>query len=153
MSRRLTTGRLIKSLTSFAQPRTQKRNRCLRPGVSDVGTSSWLVTSRVTNTTGPVPLVSDLRISHDRFGSSSDLSLDGHLHNPHDLDRSLNEFVTDKIRQYLTDYNNRPSNTISFMPDIDSSSGCLHSEFVWLLFLQSHRETDLFFADSGVHLT
>jgi hypothetical protein len=32
------------------------------------------------NTLGPVPLVLDLRIAHDRFGSSSDPSLNGHLH-------------------------------------------------------------------------
>jgi hypothetical protein len=31
--------------------------------------------------------------------------------------------------------------------------GRLHSEFVRLLFLQGHRETDRFFTDSGVHLT
>jgi hypothetical protein len=31
-------------------------------------------------------------------------------------------------------------------------SGRLHSEFVRLLFLQSHRETDRFFAASGVQL-
>jgi hypothetical protein len=29
-------------------------------------------------------------------------------------------------------------------------SGRLHSEFVWLLFLQTHRETDRFFSSSGV---
>ncbi len=50
----------------------------------------------------------------------------------------------------LTDYHNRPSNSISFMTAIVSTSGCLHSEFVCLLFLQSHRETDRFFASSGV---
>ena len=32
------------------------------------------------------------------------------------------------------------------------TSGRLHSEFVRLLFLQVHRETDRFFADSGVQL-
>jgi hypothetical protein len=32
------------------------------------------------------------------------------------------------------------------MPSIASTSGRLHSEFVRLLFLQSHRETDRFFA-------
>ena len=104
------------------------------------------------NTTGPVPLVLDLHIDHDRFGSSSDPSINEHLHYPHDLDRSLNETVTDKSRQYHTDsdYNNRPSNVISFMSVIASSSGCLHSELVCLLFLQDHRETDRFFEDSGV---
>ena len=34
------------------------------------------------NETGPVPLVLDLHIDHDRFGSSSDPSLNGHLHYP-----------------------------------------------------------------------
>jgi hypothetical protein len=38
------------------------------------------------------------------------------------------------------------------MPAIASMSGRLHSEFVRLLFLQAHRETDRFFAASGVHL-
>jgi hypothetical protein len=41
----------------------------------------------------------------------------------HDLDRSLNETVVDKIRVYRTDYNNRPSNDISFMSPIASTSG------------------------------
>ncbi len=35
--------------------------------------------------------VLDLRIDHDRFGSSSDPSLNGQLHYPNDVDRSLNE--------------------------------------------------------------
>ncbi len=34
--------------------------------------------------------------------------------------------------------------------NIASTSGRLHSEFVRLLFLQTHRETDRFFAFSGV---
>jgi hypothetical protein len=37
------------------------------------------------------------------------------------------------------------------MSTIASTSGCLHSEFVFLLFLQD-RETDRFFEDSGVQL-
>jgi hypothetical protein len=36
------------------------------------------------------------------------------------------------------------------MPAIPSTSGRLHSEFVRLLFLQAHRETDRFFTASGV---
>jgi hypothetical protein len=36
------------------------------------------------------------------------------------------------------------------MPAIASTSGRLHSEFVRLLFLQAHRETDRFFSSSGV---
>jgi hypothetical protein len=38
------------------------------------------------------------------------------------------------------------------MPSIASTSGRLRSEFIRLLFLQSHRETDCFFTASGVHL-
>ena len=96
----------------------------------------------LANTVGPVPLVLDLRIAHDRFGSSSDPSLNGNLHYPNDIDRSLNEVAGDKIRKYRTDYNNIETTT----------SGRLHSEFVRLLFLQAHRETDRFFAASGVQL-
>ncbi len=48
----------------------------------------------------------DLRITHDRFGSTSDPSLNDHLHYPHDIDKSLSETVVDKIRKYHTVYNN-----------------------------------------------
>ena len=97
------------------------------------------------NAAGPMPLVLDLRIDHDRFGSSSDPNLNGKLHWPNDIDKSLNEANTDKIRKYRTDYNTNPPNVVSFMPVITSTSGRLHSEFIRLLFLQAHRETDRFF--------
>ena len=106
----------------------------------------------LANAAGPVPLVLDLRIAHDRYGSSSDPSLNGNLHYPNNIDRSLNEAADDKIRKYRADYNNNPPNTVSFMPAIASTSGRLHSEFIRLLFLQAHRETDRFFAASGVQL-
>ena len=98
----------------------------------------------------PVPLVLDLRIDHDRVGSSTDPTLNGHLKYPNNLDQSLNDAVADKIRKYRADYNNRPTSAVSFMPAIASASGRLHSEFVRILFLQTHRETDRFFAASGV---
>jgi hypothetical protein len=60
----------------------------------------------LANATGPVPLVLDLHIAHDRFGSSSDPNINGHLHYPndytYDLDGSLNESSVTKIRQYHT---------------------------------------------------
>ena len=62
----------------------------------------------LANETGPVSLVLDLRITHERVGRSSDLSLNGNLRYPNDKDRSLNEVVVDKILKYLTDYNNNP---------------------------------------------
>ena len=45
----------------------------------------------LTNVTGPMPLVLDLRITHDRFGSRSDPSINDHLHYPNDFDGSLKE--------------------------------------------------------------
>ena len=75
----------------------------------------------------------------------------GHLHYPNDIDRSLNETVVDKIRKYRDEYNRNPPSSVSFIPIVTSTSGRLHSEFVLLLFLQTHRETDLFFSPSGVH--
>jgi hypothetical protein len=85
-------------------------------------------------------------------GSSSNPSLNGHLKYPNNLDQSLNDAAADKVRKYRADYNNRPPSAVSFMPDIASTSVRLHSEFVRLLFLQAHRETDRFFAASGVQL-
>ncbi len=68
--------------------------------------------------TSPVPLVMDLHIAHDRFGSSSDPSLNGHLHYPNDIDKSLNEGDTDKIRKCRSDYNNNPPTSVSFMTTV-----------------------------------
>jgi hypothetical protein len=55
----------------------------------------------LANEVGPVL---DLRIAYDRFGSSSDPSLNGNLHNPNNIDRSLNEVADNKIRKYHVDY-------------------------------------------------
>jgi hypothetical protein len=103
---------------------------------------------------GPVPLVLDLRIAHERWGSSSNPILNGQLRHPRpaDIDRPLNEAAADKIRYYRADYNNRPSTSISFMPAVASTSGRLHCEYVRILLLQAHRKTDRFFAASGVEL-
>jgi hypothetical protein len=89
-------------------------------------------------------------ITHDRVGSSADPTLNGHLKYPHNLDQSLNYAAAEKMRKYRADYNNRPPRVVSFMTGIPSTSGRLHSEFVRLLFLQTHRETDRFFPASGV---
>ena len=45
---------------------------------------------------GPVPMVLDLRIAHDRVGSSTDPTLNGHLRYPNNLNKSLNDAVTVK---------------------------------------------------------
>jgi len=82
-------------------------------------TGRWLIRS-LTYFAQPIgwKLRRCLRISHDRFGSSSDLCINGHLHYPNDVDRSLNEDPTNKIRKYRSDYNNNPPNFISFIPVI-----------------------------------
>jgi hypothetical protein len=77
---------------------------------------------------------SHLRLAHDRFGSSSDPTLNGRLHY-NDIDKSLNEDVNDKIRKYRVDYNNNPPNVVAFVPDIAGTNGRLHSDFIRLLFL------------------
>jgi hypothetical protein len=97
-----------------------------------------------------VPLVLDLRIAHDRVGSSTDPNLNGQLKYPNNCDQSLNDADADKVRKYRADYNNRTPSVVSFMSVMATTSGRLHSEFVRLLFLQAHRETDRFFAASGV---
>ncbi len=78
--------------------------------------------SYLSNTSGPVSLVLDLHITHEHWGSSSNPSLNGHLHYPTDIDRTLNEAAADKNLQYGADYNNRPSHSISFMSVIASTS-------------------------------
>jgi hypothetical protein len=108
------------------------------------------VTGYLANVAGPVTLVLDVRVAHDRFVSSADPALNGHLRYPNNLDKSLNDVPVDKIRKYRADYNNNPPSVVSFMSAVASTSGRLHSEFIRILFLQFHRETDHFFADSGV---
>ncbi len=83
-SRTHTIGRLTKYLTYFA-PRIS-RNRGQKCG--DMEFPGYL-----TNATGPVSLVLDLPIVHDRWGSSSDPTLNGNLYYPNDIDRSLNELL------------------------------------------------------------
>jgi hypothetical protein len=52
------------------------------------------MTGYLANTAGPVSLVLDLRISHDRVGSRTDPTLKGHLKYPNNLDQSHNNTET-----------------------------------------------------------
>jgi hypothetical protein len=81
-----------------------------------------------TDAAGPVNLVMDERLRHERFGNSSNPALNG----------------------YGAEYNNRRSKSISYMPDVASTSGRLYCEILRILFLQAHRETHRFFAGTGV---
>jgi hypothetical protein len=104
----------------------------------------------LANEAGPVPLVLDLRIAHDRIGSSANPELNGTLTHPNNIDEPLNKAAKDKIRKYRADYNNNPPTAVAFMPAMAGTNGRFHSELIRLLFLQAHRETDRFFAASGV---
>jgi hypothetical protein len=90
-------------------------------------------------------LVLNLRVAHDRVGSSDDPALKTHLRYPNNLDQSLNDVVVDTLRKYHAGYNFNPSRGVGFMTVIVSTSGRLHSEFIRILFLQAHWETDRFF--------
>jgi len=106
----------------------------------------------LANVAGPVPSVLDLRIAHERSGSSSDPSINGRLHYPNDVDRSLNEAAADKLENIaLTVITIRPTLSPLCLLML-GRLGRLHSEFVRLLFLRAHRETDRFLAASGVQL-
>jgi hypothetical protein len=104
----------------------------------------------LSNVADPVSVVLELRVAHDRVGSSADPALNGHLRYPNNLDQSLNDTADDKIRRYRADYGNNPPRGVGFMPIIAGTSWRLHSEFIRILFLQAHRETDRFFSSSGV---
>ena len=79
-------------------------------------------------------------------------SINGHLPYPHDLDRPLYEDTTDKYVNTTLIIIIVPLMLSSLFQLLVVRPGCLHGEFVYLLFLQTHRETDRFLPDSGVHL-
>ena len=69
---------------------------------------------------------------------------------------SPHESVTDKIRQYHTDYNNRPSNPISFMTVIVSTSALWICDFYSLIgkltvFLQLQEFCQVHLAQTNHH--
>ncbi len=80
----------------------------------------------LANAAGPLPLVLDLRIAHDRFGSSTYPSLNEHLYYPNDIDKSLHEAAADEVRKYRADYNNNQPSAVSFMPAISQKHILTH---------------------------
>ena len=85
-------------------------------------------------------MVFDLSIAHDRFGSSSHVQQNSLLTHPQDLDGPL---PVDG-QQYADNQN------ISFLPAIVSTSCRMHGEFLRLIFLQAHRETEAHFTAAGM---
>ena len=93
-------------------------------------------------------LVFDLRITHDRYGRSTQPHQNGQLTHPRDLDAPLRIAAKSKIDDYRDQYANNQN--ISFLPAITSTSTRMHGEFLRLLFLQAHRETTAHFTAIGM---
>ena len=55
---------------------------------------------------GSTPLILDLLISYERYGSRSNPILHDHLHYPYlgDIDKPLNDTGVEKLREYRDDY-------------------------------------------------
>ena len=90
----------------------------------------------------------DLSIAHDRFGSSSHVQQNGCLSHPQDLEAPLRIAAQRKIAAYQQQY--ADNQNISFLPAIVSTSTRMHGEFLRLLFLQAHRETEAHFTAAGM---
>ena len=89
----------------------------------------------LVNVKGPVPLVLDLRIAHESWGSISNPSPNGHLHYPTDMDRTLNEAALSKSYNTVLTIIVVPLTIFpQFMSAIISTAGRLHCEFVCLFF-------------------
>jgi hypothetical protein len=73
-------GQLADLFRTTHTEKTQQAVRSRGQHCGDVELVGYLA-----NAAGPVPLVLDLRIAHDHFGSSSDPILNGQLHYPNVL--------------------------------------------------------------------
>jgi hypothetical protein len=92
--------------------------------------------------------VFDLSMTHDRFGSSSHVQQNGLLSHPQDLDAPLRLAAQRKINSYRQQY--VVNQNISFLSAIVNTNTRMHGEFVRLLFLQAHRETEVHLTPAGM---
>ena len=106
------------------------------------------IRSFLQDAAGRRSLVFDLSMTHDRFGSSSHVQQNGWLSHPLDLDAPLRLAAQRKIKRYRQQY--ADNQNISFLPAIVSTSTRMLGEFLRLLFLQAHRETDAHFTAAGM---
>jgi hypothetical protein len=93
-------------------------------------------------------LVFDLSITQERFWSSSHPQQNGRLTHPQDIEAPLHIAAQCKINSYRQQY--ADNQNISFLPAILSTSTRMHGEFLRLLFLQAHRETEAHFTATGM---
>ena len=106
------------------------------------------VRSYLRDAAGSRSLVFDLSITHDRIGSSCHVQQNGSLSHKQDLDAPLRMAAQRKINSYRQQY--ADNQNISFLPAILSTSTRMHGEFLRLLFLQAHRETEAHFTATGM---
>jgi hypothetical protein len=106
------------------------------------------VRSFLRDQAGSRSLVFDLIITHDRFGSSTHVQQNGSLSHPQDLDGPMRVAAQRKTNAYRQTY--ADNQNISFLPAIMSTSNGMHGEFLRLLFLQAHRETEAHFTAAGM---
>jgi hypothetical protein len=97
---------------------------------------------------GSRSLVFDLSITQERFWSSSHPQQNGRLTHPQDIEAPLHIAAQCKINSYRQQY--ADNQNISFLPAILSTSTRMHGEFLRLLFLQAHRETEAHFTATGM---
>ena len=107
--------------------------------------------SYLQDAAGRRSLVFDLSMTHDRCGSSSHVQQNGLLSHPQDLDAPLRLAAQRKINSYMQQY--ADNQNISFLPGIVSTSTRMHGEFLRLLFLQAHRETEAHSTAAGMSST
>jgi hypothetical protein len=100
------------------------------------------------NQAGSRSLVFALSITHERYGSSSHPLQNGHLTHPQDINSPLHVAAERKMNSYRQQYIDNQN--ISFLPAIVSTSTRMHGEFLSLLFLQAHRETEAHFNATGM---
>ena len=72
----------------------------------------------------------------------------GRLTHPQDIDAPLHIAAQRKINSYRQQYADKQN--ISFLPAIVSTSTRMHGEFLRLLFLHAHRETEAHFTATGM---
>ena len=82
------------------------------------------------------------------LGRPATCSRTGCLSHPQDLDAPLHIAAQRKIAAYQQQY--ADNQNISFLPAIVSTSTRMHGEFLRLLFLQAHRETEAHFIATGM---
>ena len=104
--------------------------------------------SYLQDAAGRRSLVFDLSMTHDRFGSSSHVQQNVLLSHPQDLDAPLRLAAQRKINSFRQQY--ADNQNISFLPAIVSTSTRMLSEFLRLLFLQVHWETEAHFTAAGM---